>query len=97
MSVEFAVEPVNDAWNDVVCLAVDRLYEVGGNCSLSYEVHLQKEKAGKLLVCAARSNGEMVGYALCSDDDTHFILPRYRSYESKLLGFAEGEREARGM
>lgn len=97
MSVEFAVESVNEGWNDVVCLAIDRMHEEGVACSLSYEVHLQKEKAGKLLVCTARANGEMVGYAICSDDDSHFILPKYRNYESKLLGFAEDQREARGM
>lgn len=115
MSLEFSVESLKDVWNDVMTLAVDHwaeteMYRHGQKFAPSYDRYMQYEKAGWLIQCVARENGEMVGYAtmyicpsmhtqqIIATEDTFFILPEYRKGRNgiRLVQFAEEECKKRG-
>ena len=96
--MDFAVESLKENWNEFIPLAVDHWHETGRRnrqkFAPSYTKLIQHEQAGRLLMCTARVKDEMVGYAIKGEEESHFLLPRYRKSGAKLLKFAEGKLEA---
>lgn len=92
--MDFAVESLDKNWNEFALLAVDHWHETGRKPLPSYTKFVQHEKAGRLLMCTARAKGEMVGYAIRGEGESHFLLPRYRKSGAGLLKFAEEQLEA---
>lgn len=96
--MDFAVESLEENWNEFILLAVDRWHETGRKhgqkFTPSYTKFVQHEQAGRVLMCTARVKDVMVGYAIKGDGGSHFVLPRYRKSEAGLLKFAEDQLEA---
>ena len=96
MSLQFAVETMNDVWNDMYLLTVDSWHDKDhDHFTPLYDTCIKQEKEGRLFICTARASGEMVGFVIRGDYwNGSFLLSKYRESEPEMLKFADGLHEA---
>jgi GNAT superfamily N-acetyltransferase len=111
----FAVETFSSVYPDAEALMIMHWREIAPYQDITrinpdLDTYARLEKAGRLLLCTARSAGTLVGYFLMivgphahyrhvvtATEDLHFVHPDYRGWTGiKLMKFAERMARAHG-